>query len=143
LSQKTNHFRRREKEAAMPFEKFIPPDRQRPPQVSIKRTGTITFYKSWMAAHGLGKASHVVLFFDPAKKLVGVKSARDGKEEGAMKLTHRKRVSSVRARSFFERYRIKLEHTTRYPVSHDRVAAMAIIDLRQAKRRPGRRRRNA
>ena len=124
----------------MPFERFIPPARQRPPQVSIKRTGTITFYKAWMAAHGMGNASHVILFFDPARKLVGVRGARDSREEGAMKLTHRKRVSSVRARPFFEKYRIKLDRTTRYPVSHDRGSAMAIIDLRGAKRRAGRRR---
>jgi hypothetical protein len=127
----------------MPFEKFVPPDRQKPPQVSIKRTGTITFYKAWMAAHGMGKASHVILFFDPGKKLVGVKAARDGKEEGAMKLTHRKRVSSVRARQFFDKYRIKLERTSRYPLSHDKGAAMAVIDLRGIKRQPGRRRKAA
>ncbi len=124
----------------MSFEKFIPPDKERPPQVSIKRTGTITFYKSWMAAHGMGKASHVVLFFDSARKLVGVRAARDGKEEGAMKLTHRKRVSSVRARQFFEKYRITLERTSRYPLAHDKGSAMALIDLRGLRRRPGRRR---
>jgi hypothetical protein len=127
----------------MPFEKFVPPDKEKPPQVSIKRTGTITFYKAWMAAHGMGKASHVILFFDPTKKLVGVRVARDPREEGAMKLTHRKRVSSVRARQFFERYRIKLERTSRYPLSHDKGAAMAIIDLRGLKRQPGRHRRAA
>ncbi len=127
----------------MPFERFIPPDKQKPPQVSIKRTGTITFYKSWMAAHGLGKTSHVILFFDPSKKLVGVRAAHDGKEEGAMKLTQRKRVCSVRARQFFEKYRIRIERTSRYPLSHDKGAAMAVIDLRALKRRPGRRRKAA
>ncbi len=124
----------------MSFEKFIPPDREKPPQVSIKRTGTITFYKTWMAAHGLGKTSHVLLFFDPSRKLVGVKAARDGREEGAMKLTQRKRVCSVRARQFFEKYRIALERTSRYPLAHDKGTAMAVIDLRGLKRRPGRRR---
>ncbi len=124
----------------MSFEKFIPPDREKPPQVSIKRTGTITFYKAWMAAHGLGKTSHVLLFFDPSRKLVGVKAARDGREEGAMKLTQRKRVCSVRARQFFEKYRITLERTSRYPLAHDKGAAMAVIDLRGLRRRPGRRR---
>ncbi len=124
----------------MPFEKFIPPDRQKPPQVSIKRTGTITFYKDWMAAHGLGKTSHVVLFFDPSRKLVGVKAARDAREAGALKLTQRKRVCSVRARQFFEKYRIKLERTSRYQLSYDKGAAMAVIDLLGLKRRPGRRR---
>ncbi len=127
----------------MPFEKFVPPDREKPPQVSIKRTGTITFYKSWMAAHGLGKVSHVILFFDASKKLVGVRGARDGKEEGALKLTQRKRVCSVRARQFFERYRITIERTSRYPLAHDKSTAMAVIDLRGLTRRPGRRRKAA
>ena len=127
----------------MPFEKFIPPYSQKPPQVSIKKTGTITFYKAWMAAHGLGKASHVVLFFDPARKLVGVKAVRDTTDAGALKLTHRKLVSSVRARLFFEKDRIKLDRTRRYPVSHDKSKGMAVIDLRGVKRRSGRRKKGA
>ena len=81
----------------MPFEKFVPPRRQRSPQVSIKRTGTISFDKSYAQSVGLGNTNYVTLYFDPAKKLVGVKPAKDAKDDGSLKLSHRQRVSSVRA----------------------------------------------
>ena len=124
----------------MPFEKFVPPRRQKPPQVSIKRTGTITFDAGFAGTLGLSKVGHVTLYFDPAKKLVGVRPAPDPKEEGALKLSHRKRVSSVRARSFFETYGITLTVTQKYPVQHDKDAGMAVISMGEIKRRRGPRR---
>ncbi len=124
----------------MAFEKFVPPRKQRLPQVSIKRTGTITFDKPFAASFGLDKAGYVTLHFDATRKLVAVKPA-DAKEEGAMKLSHRKRVSSVRARAFFEWAAIRLERTSRYPVAHEKDGGMVVIDLAEVKRRPGRRRR--
>jgi len=125
----------------MPFERFVPPRRQKSPQVSIKRTGTISFDKTYAASVGLAKATHVVLYFDPSRKLVGVKPARDAKEEGALKLSHRQRVSSVRARPFFEHYGISLERTSRFPVRHDDGEDMAVIELSEVKRRRGPRKR--
>jgi hypothetical protein len=123
----------------MPFEKFIPPRKQKPPQVSIKRTGTISFDKVHASAYGLEKVGHVTLFFDASRKLVGVKPTTDAKAEGAIRLSHRQRVSSVRARSFFEAFGIKLERTSRYPVAFDKHLGMAVIELGDVKRRPGRR----
>ena len=124
----------------MVFEKFIPPRKQKPPQVSIKRTGTITLDNALADDVGLADVSHVTLYFDTAKKLVGVKPAQDSKEEGAMKLSHRKRVSSVRARAFFETYGGKLERTNRCDVSLDGHGDMVVIDLGEVKRRRGPRR---
>ena len=121
----------------MVFEKFVPPQRQKAPQASIKRTGTISFDKTYAASVGIGKATHVVLFFDPQRNLVGVKSARDAKEEGALKLSHRKRVSSVRARSFFDHYGVSLDRTRRFPVRFDSGASLVIIELQEVKRRRG------
>lgn len=125
----------------MPFEKFVPPRKQRPPQVSIKRTGTISFDTSSAAAFGLDKVGHVTLYFDPARKLVGVKGTTDPKEEGAIKLSHRKRVSSVRAHPFFENYGIPLERTARFPLTADRESGMAVIELGEVKRKRGPRKR--
>jgi len=125
----------------MPFEKFVPPRRQKSPQVSIKKTGTISFDKAYAASIGLGDATHVVLFFDPQKKLVGVKRAKDPREDGAVKLSHRQRVSSVRARSFFEHYGISLEATRRFPVRQDEGERMAVIEMLEVKRRRGPRKR--
>ena len=125
----------------MPFEKFVPPRKLKPPQVSIKRTGTITFDKSLAAAYGLGRALHVILYFESGKKLIGVKAAHDGREEGAIKLAHRKRVSSVRARAFFEAFGIRLDSTNRCPVAPEREDGMVIIDVGEIKRRRGPRKR--
>lgn len=125
----------------MVFEKFVPPRRQKSPQVSIKSTGTISFDKAYAASIGFGDATHVILFFDPQKKLVGVKRATDPRDDGALKLSHRQRVSSVRGRTFFEHYGISLETTRRFPVRYDEEAQMAIIEMREIKRRRGPRKR--
>ncbi len=127
----------------MPFEKFVPPRKPKPPQVSLKRTGTITFDNAFAATFGLVKASHAIIYYDPARKLIGVKPARDPKDEGAMRISHRKRVCSLRARSFFEVYGIKLERTAHYPVALDREGAMALVELGGVKRRRGPRKRRA
>lgn len=126
----------------MAFEKFVPPRRQKSPQVSIKSTGTISFDKAYAASLGFGDASHVLLFFDPQKKLIGVKRAKSPRDEGALKLSHRKRVSSVRARSFFEHYGISLETTRRFPVRYEPNDEMAVIEIQEIKRRRGPRKRN-
>ncbi|MGE5235110.1 MAG: hypothetical protein ACM3O7_02030 [Acidobacteriota bacterium] len=122
----------------MPFEKFIPPRKQKPPQVSIKRTGTISFDNAHATMFGLEKVGHVTLYFDASRKLVGVKPTPDAKAEGAIRVSHRQRVSSVRARQFFETFGLTLERTSRYPVSWDSHAGMAVIALGDIKRRPGR-----
>ena len=125
----------------MAFEKFVPPRKAKPDQVSIKRTGTITFDIALAATCGLTKVGHAILYFDSAKKLIGVKPTRDPKDEGAIKLTHRKRVASLRARAFFEVYGIRLERTAHYPVRHDKSSGMAVVDIADIKRRRGPRKR--
>lgn len=126
----------------MGFEKFVPPRRQRAPLVSIKKTGTITFDMAWVTTHGFETCSHVTLYFDPVHKLLGVRPAADGKEEGALRMSHRKRVSSVRARQLFETYGLKLERTARFPVRFDEEHGMAVISLEEIKRRRGPRKRS-
>ena len=125
----------------MSFERFLPPRKARPPQVSIKRTGAITFDNALAATYGLADVSHAILYYDAAKKLVGVQPARGPKEEGAMRLSHRKRVSSLRARAFFEVYGINLDRTAHYPVRLDTKTGMAVIDLGDVTRRRGPRKR--
>lgn len=125
----------------MGFEKFVPPRRQRPPQVSIKKTGTVTFDMNWVSVHGLDKVNYVTLYFDPAHKLLGVRPANDAKEEGALRISHRKRVSSVRARQLFEVYGLNLDKTARFPVHFDEEQGMAVVSLGDVKRRRGPRKR--
>jgi hypothetical protein len=120
----------------MAFEKFVPPSRPRTTQVSIKRAGTISFDRSAAIACHLDRASHATLHFDPAHKLIGVKPAAAG-DEGALRLSHRTRVSSLRARAFFEFYGIELTVTRRYAITIDQQAGMAVIPLGPVKRRRG------
>ena len=121
----------------MPFEKFIPPRKQKPPQVSVKKTGTISLDTPLVKEFGLDRVDHVVLYFDPAKKLIGIRPADNSKDKAAIKLTHRTRVSSVQARPFFENYGIKLEKTARYSAEFDAANGMVIVALPDVKRRRG------
>ncbi len=120
----------------MAFEKFVPPSRPRTTQVSIKRAGTISFDRSAAIAFRLDRASHATLHFDAGHKLIGVKPAAAG-EEGALRLSHRKRVSSLRAKAFFEFYGIELTVTRRYAITIDKDTGLAVIPLGSVKRRRG------
>lgn len=119
----------------MPFEKFIPARKQKPPQASVKRTGTISVDIGFARQAGLGDARFVTLYFDPQKRLVGIRAA-DPKEEGAVRMSHRTRVVSVRARPLFQAFGITLEETSRVPVSFDETEAMVVLPLPAAGRRP-------
>lgn len=120
----------------MAFEKYVPPSRPRTTQVSIKRAGTISFDRAAAVACGLDRASHATLHFDPLHKLIGVRPAAAG-EEGALRLSHRTRVSSLRARAFFDFYGIELTVTRRFAITIDTATGMAVIPLGPVKRRRG------
>ena len=122
----------------MAFEKFIPPRKKKAPKVSVKRTGSIAFDPAAVEAYGLAKVGAVTLHFDSTRKLLGIQAA-ETKEEGAHKLVHRQRVSSVRAKVFFDAYGIPLEQTRQLMVSKERESGMIVFDLSDVKRRPGRR----
>jgi hypothetical protein len=121
----------------MSFEKYVPLRTQRAAQVSIKKTGTISLDSAFARAFGFQKVNYVTLHFDAARKLVGVKPEANSKEEGAIKLSHRTRVSSVRARAFFEAFGMKIESTMRYPIAFDPDDSMAVIALEGMKRKRG------
>lgn len=123
----------------MPFEKFVPPSKRKVPKVSIKSTGTISLDKELVKSAGLDGASHVTLHFDPGQRRIGVRAASDAKEEGAIKLSHRQRVSSVRARPFFDAYRIDLTRTQRHGARFDEELGMVVVDLPDLKLKRGRR----
>lgn len=124
----------------MPFEKFLPPQRRRGHEATIRTTGTISIPRAFAVAHGLAEAAFVTIHFDRDRKLVGVKAAADPAEEGALRIAHRRRASSIRARSLFDHYRIPLAETRRCPIDFDAALGMAVIALKGIKRLPGRRR---
>jgi hypothetical protein len=121
----------------MPFEKFVPRGKEKPAQASVKKTGTVSLDLGFSRSVGLDKANHAILYFDPARKLLGIKPS-DPKDEGAVRLSHRKRVTSVRAKPLFEAYGINLESTFRAPVSWDEGEGMVVVPLQAAQRRRGR-----
>ncbi len=126
----------------MPFEKFIPTRKQKPPQASVKRTGTISLDIAFARQAGLHDARFVTLHFDAQRRLIGIRAA-DPKEEGAMRLSQRTRVASVRARPLFQAFNITLDATSRVPVSFDQAEGMVVIPLPSGGRRPrGRPRKN-
>jgi len=126
----------------MPFEKFIPARKQKPPQASLKRTGTISLDIAFAQQAGLQEARFVTLHFDTQRRLIGIRAA-DPKEEGAIRMSHRTRVASVRARPLFQAFNITLDETSRVPVSFDPAEGMVIIPLPSGGRRPrGRPRKN-
>lgn len=127
----------------MPFEKFIPARKQKPPQASVKRTGTISVDIAFARQTGLEDSRFVTLYFDAQKRLIGIRPA-DPKEEGAVRMSHRTRVASVRARPLFQAFGITLEETSRVPVSFDEAEGMVVLPLPAGGRRPrGRPRKSA
>jgi hypothetical protein len=122
----------------MVFKKFVPPRRNASHPVSIKRTGTISMDRQFASAAGFDETTHVTLYFDPETRMIGIKSAAQPKEEGAMRLTHRKRVSSVRAHPFFVHFGIMPDRTQRFAAEIDAADGMIKVGLPPVRRRPGR-----
>lgn len=124
----------------MGFEKFIPPkDAGVRPKVTIRPTGLISFDAAAVDAFDLGKVSHAVLFFDRARKIVGVQPTKDGKADGAYKLSRRRRSVSLKAPQFFETYALTIDQAQRFDVSYSDGDDMLLINLKTVQRRRGRR----
>ena len=119
----------------MPFEKFVPTRKQKPPQAAVKKTGTISLDLAFARQFGLGDSGFVTLHFDAQERRIGLRSA-DAKEEGAVRFSQRTRVASVRARPLFQAYGITLEATERVPVFYDEQEKMLVLALPSGGRRP-------
>lgn len=119
----------------MAFQKYVPARQQKTPEASIKRTGTISMDIAFVRQVGLGETHFVTLHFDPQKRLIGIRAA-DQKEEGAMRLSHRVRVASVRARPLFQAFSITLEETSRVPMTFDEGEGMVVFPVSGGRRRP-------
>lgn len=117
----------------MPFEKFIPPRRQRTTPVSIKKAGSIAIDAPFADEAGLADATHVTLHYDRTHRVIGIRASHEG-DEGALRLAHRKRVSSVRARAFFVAFEIAIERTQRFAARLDPASGMVLIELPRKRR---------
>ena len=92
---------------------------------------------------GLDKATHAVLFFDKSRKFIGVKPTSSAGEQGAFKLSRRRRSMSLKAPAFFETYALRFEEAQRFDVGFDESDEMLTISVKSVKRRRGRRPRSS
>ena len=124
----------------MAFEKFIPPQSSDVrPRATIRPSGLISFDAASVETFGLDSASYAVLFFDKTRKIVGVQITGNGKDDGALKLTRRRRSVSLKAPQFFDLYGLSFDEAQRFDVGRDPSSKMLTISLKNIKRRRGRR----
>ena len=124
----------------MAFEKYIPPQSSGlRPRATIRPSGLISFDAAAVEAYGLQSASFAVLYFDKTRKVVGVEITKNANEEGALKLSRRRRSVSVKAPQFFDLYGLSFDEAQRFDVGRNPETKMLTISLKNIKRRRGRR----
>lgn len=124
----------------MGFEKFIPPQASGlRPRATIRPSGLISFDAASVEAFGLKSATHAVLYFDKTRKMVGVQITKNEGEDGALKLSRRRRSVSLKAPQFFDLYGLSFEEAQRFDVGLDPDSKMLTISLKHVQRRRGRR----
>jgi len=124
----------------MAFERFIPP--QAPgtrPRATIRPSGLISFDAASVAAFGLEKAKFAILFFDKMRKIIGAKITNKADEDGALPLSKRRRSVSLKSPQFFHQYGLAVEESQRFEVTRDPDNGMLLINVKDVKRRRGRR----
>ena len=124
----------------MAFEKYIPPQSSGVrPRATIRPSGLISFDAAAVEAYGLQSAAFAVLYFDKTRKVVGVEITKNANEEGALKLSRRRRSVSVKAPQFFDLYGLSFDEAQRFDVGRNPETKMLMISLKNIKRRRGRR----
>lgn len=124
----------------MAFEKYIPPQSSGVrPRATIRPSGLISFDAAAVEAYGLQSASFAVLYFDKSRKVVGIEITKNANEEGALKLSRRRRSVSLKAPQFFDLYGLSFDEAQRFDVGRNPETKMLTISLKNIKRRRGRR----
>jgi hypothetical protein len=124
----------------MPFERFVPPQAAGTrPRATIRPSGLISFDAASVAAFGLDSAKSAILFFDKTRKIIGVKITKKRDEDGALPLSRRRRSVSLKSPQFFHQYGLAIEESQRFDVTQDPDDKMLLINVKQVKRRRGRR----
>jgi hypothetical protein len=124
----------------MAFEKFIPPQVSGVrPRATIRPSGLISFDAASVEAFDLHSASYAVLFFDKTRKIVGILITEKPDDDGALKLSRRRRSVSLKAPQFFDLYGLSFEEAQRFDVGQDSTSGMLTISLKNIPRRRGRR----
>jgi len=124
----------------MAFEKFIPPQVSGVrPRATIRPSGLISFDAASVEAFDLQSVSYAVLFFDKTRKIVGIQITEKPDDDGALKLSRRRRSVSLKAPQFFDLYGLSFEEAQRFDVGQDSTTGMLTISLKNIPRRRGRR----
>ncbi len=124
----------------MAFERFVPPQAAGSrPRATIRPSGLISFDAASVAAFGLESAKYAVLFFDKTRKIIGVKISKKETEEGSLALSKRRRSVSLKAPQFFHQYGLSVVESQRMEVTRESVDGMLLINVKDVKRRRGRR----
>jgi hypothetical protein len=124
----------------MAFEKFIPPQSSGVrPRATIRPSGLISFDAASVESFGLHSASFAVLYFDKTRKMVGIQITDNENDDGALRLSRRRRSVSVKAPQFFDLYGISFEEAQRFDVGQDPATKILTISLKNVPRRRGRR----
>ena len=124
----------------MAFERYVPPRTAgMKPRATVRPSGLISFDAAAVAAFGLNKATHAVLFFDKSRKLIGVQITNNGNEVGAFPLSRRRRSVSLKAPQFLTQYGLAFDESQRFDISDDRTSKMLTISMKNVQRRRGRR----
>lgn len=122
----------------MPFIQFIPGGSNQKIQATLTTKGLLALSADAVKVFGLENATHVLLFFDPDRRALGVRAARPD-ESGALKLTRRKRVTSLSIRALLEQYRLVVPGKLIMEPEFDEKENLVIIPLLGARMKPGRR----
>ena len=124
----------------MAFERFVPPQAAGTrPRATIRPSGLISFDAASVQAFGLESAKFAILFFDKTRKIIGVKISNNANEEGVLQLSRRRRSVSLKSPQFFHQYGLSVEESQRFEVTRDPSADMLFINVKDVKRRRGRR----
>ena len=124
----------------MAFERFVPPQAAGTrPRATIRPSGLISFDAASVAAFGLDSAKYAVLFFDKTRKIIGVKISNKAAEEGSLPLSKRRRSVSLKSPQFFHQYGLTVDESQRMEVTHESADNMLLINVKDVKRRRGRR----
>lgn len=126
------YFVWKHKEGQVAFERFTQIGRVFRARASLRSNGQIGFNHGALTRFKLTEFTHVVLFYDPERRLVGVKLTSDKTEEGASTLITKNGNGTVSARAFLEYYQILPKTTTQYDIEWNEENKMLIIDMQTA-----------
>lgn len=125
----------------MAFEKYVPEtDRQNvEPKATLRPTGLISFDANAVQQFGLDAASHAAVYFDRARKIIGIKPLATGDEKGAFELTKRRNTVGLKPTGFLEDARLIVEKPIQLTPRFSTTSKMITLDVKDVPRKRGRR----